>query len=282
MHRIACSTYAFLGKPLGEALMSIRDMGFEYAELVLHDSVEWGHMAPFEIKDDVKGAVALVRKAQEDSGVRIVAATASISEEISSKRGEFEGVCQMLRSLGIHLVTIPAGRFGERLEFFRLKDLRDLAAKNGIQLAVEAQSMVNWGDSLFIIPWEAASFAKSESGHRVTMDCGHLMHAGIRPEDWKVLLPFVAHVHIRDAKPGPKGNQVPFGEGNLDLRQLLESLQEARYDGYLCIEYVHGWEEGGDLDPARETVRLRDAMVTELRKMSGMPANPDEEATEDE
>jgi len=265
MHEIACSTYAFIGLTLEEALARIRENGFEYAELVLHDSPEWGHLRPADIMLDPEGMAAVVKRAGESAGVRIIASTVSMSENIPWKRGEFEAVSRFLRILRIHIATIPAGRGNERMEVFRLRDLRDVAARHGVMLAVEPQSMMNWGDSLFILPYEAASFAQGEPGHKLTLDTGHLIHAGTRQDDWTQAFKWMVHMHIRDARPARGESQVPFGEGKLDLGALVNALFSSGYTGAFTVEYLKGWTEGLDLDAERESVRLRESLAGLVR-----------------
>jgi len=269
MNEIACSTYAFLGTPLPEALKLIGDLGFDCAELVLHDSPDWGHVRPAEIRDDPEEAAAAVRQAVDSSGTRMIAATLSMDEDIGWQRGEFEAACRFMRAARIHTVTLPAGRDDKRAEAFRLKDYRDIAAKFGVVLSVEAQSMMNWGNSLFILPWEASGFARNEPGHRMTLDTGHMLHAGVRQEDWSRILDITAHVHIRDAKAGPGFSQVPFGEGDLKLGEMVRAMRKANYQGSFTVEYVKGWAEGVPLDAERESERLREALETELEKSEG-------------
>lgn len=264
MHEIACSTYAYMGLPLREALASIRESGFDYAELVLHDSPEWGHLRPADIIKDPDAEAGRVKSIMEETGIRMLAATVSFDENISWQRGEFEGVCRFLRDLRIHIVTIPAGRGDERMEMFRLRDLRDMAARYGIMLAVEPQSMMSWGNSLFILPYEAASFAEGEAGHRLTLDTGHLLHAGTRQEEWKRIFKWMVHIHLRDARQDPGESQVPFGQGTLSLPNLVRDLRDAGYTGSFTVEYLKGWTDGLELDAGREAVRLRDALVEAL------------------
>jgi sugar phosphate isomerase/epimerase len=264
MFEVACSTYAHMGLPLEEALNRIKADGFDYAELVLHDSPEWGHLRPADIIKDPDGSAGRVKMAMENSGIRMLASTVSLYENVPWQRGEFEAVCRFLRDLRIHIATIPAGRGNERMEMFRLRDLRDLAAKYGVMLAVEPQSMMVWGNSLFLLPYEAASFAEGESGHKLTLDTGHLIRSGTRQEDWKQIFKWIVHIHLRDARPGPGESQVPYGQGLLDLGSLVRSLRAAGYSGSFTVEYLKGWGEGLEIDAAKESASLRDSLVDVL------------------
>lgn len=68
----------------------------------------------------------------------------------------------------------------------------------------------------------------------ITIDCGHLHSAQV---DWKALIRDYAdkiiNVHLKDHS----GTQsVPIGEGEIDIRGLIEVLAEIEYQGVLALE----------------------------------------------
>lgn len=52
---------------------------------------------------------------------------------------------------------------------------------------------------------------------------------------WDVLGPYVGYIHIKDALLSD-GSVRPAGEGNGQVKQLLEKLRDSRYDGVLSLE----------------------------------------------
>lgn len=60
----------------------------------------------------------------------------------------------------------------------------------------------------------------------------------------KVLAPWIRHVHIKDATaseiPGAWGNEVPWGEGQVDHNLFFQALEEIGYTGALAIEREAG------------------------------------------
>jgi sugar phosphate isomerase/epimerase len=98
-------------------------------------------------------------------------------------------------------------------------------------------------------PWAGASVASIDDiraladavpGIRFLVDTGHVTAWG---GDVLELLPYAAHVQLRDARPGEA--QVAPGEGEVDFVAVLRRLDELAYDGALSVEYFDlpdlGW-----------------------------------------
>jgi sugar phosphate isomerase/epimerase len=116
-------------------------------------------------------------------------------------------------------------------------------------------------------PWAGASVHSIEQvvalrdevpGLRFLVDTGHVTDWG---GDVLELLPYAAHVQLRDARPGQ--TQVPPGEGDVDFAAIVRRLGQLDYDGVLSVEYFdlpeHGW---GCEDPAAYATALREIVTT--------------------
>jgi L-ribulose-5-phosphate 3-epimerase len=62
-----------------------------------------------------------------------------------------------------------------------------------------------------------------------------------------ILGPDIRSVHVKDANrptvPGTWGEEVPLGEGQVDIRRFIQTLKEVGYEGPLCIERGVGNQE---------------------------------------
>ena len=90
---------------------------------------------------------------------------------------------------------------------------------------------------------------------RFLIDTGHVTAWG---GDVLELLPYAAHVQLRDARRGEA--QVPPGEGDVDFAAVLRRLDALDYDGVLSVEYFDLPEHGWPCAEAREcatTLRAR-------------------------
>jgi Xylose isomerase-like TIM barrel len=102
---------------------------------------------------------------------------------------------------------------------------------------------------------EVRALADEVPGVRFLIDTGHVIAWGGDPLE---LLPFAAHVQLRDARPGEA--QVAPGEGEVDFVAVLGRLEALGYTGKISIEYFdlpeYGW-------PCAD---VRDCVI-ELRRM---------------
>lgn len=79
----------------------------------------------------------------------------------------------------------------------------------------------------------------------------------------RILGPWIRHVHIKDAKrtkqPGTWGQEVPWGDGEVDTNSFIEALSSAGYNGALAIEREAGQNRAGDIALAVERLTAQNA-----------------------
>ncbi|OPA74783.1 xylose isomerase [Paenibacillus selenitireducens] len=70
---------------------------------------------------------------------------------------------------------------------------------------------------------------------RLTFDPGNFVQCGVKPvsEAYHVLKPYIEYVHIKDVL---NGKEIPAGEGEGELLELIELLQTTGYNGFLSLE----------------------------------------------
>ena len=154
-------------------------------------------------------------------------------------------------------------------------------ASDGWALSVEALSEYasitqEAGISLFFEPHVKSSFespklatwlAQQVPSVRIALDYAHFVCQGYTQPDVDTLIPYTGHVHLRQARPGLL--QAKLEDGTINFALVVARLQNAGYDGYWCVEYVHQNYIGADnVDVLTETVKMRDfmreALSTEL------------------
>jgi sugar phosphate isomerase/epimerase len=87
---------------------------------------------------------------------------------------------------------------------------------------------------------------------RSAFDFANFVQCGEDPRDnWPALKPYVAHIHIKDARTG--GQVVPAGQGDGHIPEILKQAWDGGYRGFLTLEphlkvagHSHG-ETGPDL-----------------------------------
>ena len=81
----------------------------------------------------------------------------------------------------------------------------------------------------------------------------------------EVLGPDIRSVHVKDANrtkvPGTWGEEVPLGQGQVNIKQWVQALKKAGYRGPLCIEREVGDQEQRVADIAHGARYLRECLA---------------------
>jgi sugar phosphate isomerase/epimerase len=118
--------------------------------------------------------------------------------------------------------------------FGRLSDWAETARAAGVTLLLENEGDL-WGDT----PDRLVDlFAAVDSpALRFTLDAGNFAGLGIASFDeaYGKLKPWLSHLQIKDVRTSPH-QVVPAGQGNGQIRQVLEAARADGYQGYLSLE----------------------------------------------
>ena len=81
----------------------------------------------------------------------------------------------------------------------------------------------------------------------------------------EILGPDIRSVHVKDANrtrtPGTWGEEVPLGQGQVNIRQFVKTLKKVGYRGALCIEREVGNQEDRMKDVAHGIRYLRECLA---------------------
>ena len=136
----------------------------------------------------------------------------------------------------------------------RVRFIRDVCGENGVGLILET------GQER---PEHLAEFLSRNEGIYVNLDPANIIlyDMGEAVPAVKTLAPWIRHLHFKDgihpAHPGEWGQEVPWGEGQVDAPAFLAALGEIGFTGYGAIEREAGDDRAGDI--ARAVERLRAA-----------------------
>jgi sugar phosphate isomerase/epimerase len=254
--RIGAQTYSFRDRPLDEAIKGMADVGLSYAEL-------WsGHIepprgtSPEELTKWRTAPATLqqmkeVRRKFNEAGIRIYALSYNIRKQHTDP--EIRAIFQMAKELGTKYVTSSS-------TVDQAPRLSALAQQAGVLVAVHNHSNLK-DPNEFATP---ESFEKAMSGNpaiRVNLDIGHFTAADFDPVQWlKQHHEKVVTLHIKDRKKG-QGPNVPFGQGDTPIREVLALLKEHRWPIPAMIEYEY---KGGDtVEEVRKSYQyVREALIS--------------------
>lgn len=249
--QIALSTLAHTGDTLAEALTGVRQLGFHSVDVALFD---WAHpdWTPAVVERDPRGAAQRLLDLAGGLGLTIVAlnTTAPLTEECSAT---LVALCDCAAAAGVPVLTLPAGEapaghLGEAVK--RLAAWTSIARETGVALAIETHmgQITERADAALRLVQEVPDL-------RLTLDPSHFHVGPWQGRDFTALLPYTAHVHLRDARNTWETVQVPPGSGAVDFPALFTGLLATGYTGALSIEYLRslaGRDVSDDVRAMRE------------------------------
>ncbi|MEO8171444.1 MAG: TIM barrel protein [Sediminibacterium sp.] len=240
----------YLGKPANPVKMPPRVAGQPRAELsdeikaqikqYQQAVVTWRETVPMD------GFVAL-RKKFNAAGIHFFAYKPnSLAPENTD--GEVEYSLRAANALGATSVSVelPA-------DPAQTQRLGDLAAKHKIYIGYHAHlqaSETAWDKALSQSPYNT-----------LNLDCGHYMAAGNTKESLLSLIEnkhqYISSMHLKDRKSKLNGGKnMPWGEGDTPLKEILTLMKEKKYKMPATIELEYDIPPGSDA--VKETKRCRD------------------------
>jgi sugar phosphate isomerase/epimerase len=229
---IGAQSYSFRDRSLEEALAAYKEVGLGYCEL-------WsGHVEPPKLsREELRNwrlTVSLdhfrsVRKKFDEAGVELYAYNYSFRDDFTDE--EIARGFEMARALGVRVLTASAN-------VSTAKRIDPYAAKAKIRVGMHNHS--NLRPNEFARPEDFEEAMRGASPYiAVNLDIGHFVAAGYDPVD------FIARhhdkivtLHIKDRRKN-QGPNVPFGEGDTPIREVLQLLRARKLAIPAMIEYEY-------------------------------------------
>jgi sugar phosphate isomerase/epimerase len=231
---IGAQTYSFRDRPLDGALAAMKEIGLGEAEL-------WdGHILlkgadavrEFRVKPSLD-QMREVRKKFDDAGIELYALTYGFQEAWGD--AELVGGFEMAKALGVKYMTSSAN-------VSVAKRLDPLAQKYRITVGFHNHS--NKAPNEFARPEDFEAALRSASKYLgINLDIGHFTAAGYDPVSFlEQHHDRIVTLHLKDRKAN-QGDNVPWGQGDTKIKEVLQVLKTRHYPIPANIEYEY---EGGD------------------------------------
>ncbi|HEV3117482.1 MAG TPA: sugar phosphate isomerase/epimerase family protein [Gemmataceae bacterium] len=166
-----------------------------------------------------------------------------------------------LSDLMLHAGFIPEPKTSDRKPFLdTLAKVSDLAKVKGVTIAFETGQET--ADLLRLTLDELKC-----SNLKVNFDPANMLlyDKGDPLRAVEILGPDIRSVHVKDANrpkvAGNWGDEVPLGQGQVNIRQFVKTLKKVGYRGALCIEREVGDQEGRMKDVAHGIRYLRECLA---------------------
>lgn len=134
-----------------------------------------------------------------------------------------------------------------------LKPLVTAGQEAGVDVCVEPHV-----HSYLETPSLTAEMCARASGVKLALDYAHFAVSGYRQEEIDMLIPWLGHAHLRQARPGAL--QAKMEQGTLNFPAMFAAFRESSFAGYVASEYVHqDYFDTVHDDVISETIKMRDA-----------------------
>ena len=229
--KIGASTLATFNNSLDSSLEFIESLGIRYVELLhqypteefdldLLDSfnLDYTIHAPFM---DVNIA-ALGRKSRENS-ISQIKDSVDLANEIDAK------------AVVVHPGLIPFIAKDMPEEIYKvanssIKEISEYSKDLGINTTIENMPAF---ESMIYQDMSRLDEVLCELDMGMTLDIGHAHHSGIAPE--AMYFDSIKHIHAHD-NMGDDDSHLALGEGNIQLKRIIDTFEDKNYDGIYMIE----------------------------------------------
>jgi len=251
---LGAQSYSFRQLPevtVDAAVKAFQATGLGYCEL-------WsGHLQPADRdkatawrKDPPYAEIEKARQKFKDGGVELYAFNYSFREDFSDR--EIENGFKIAKALGVSRITASSNvTAAKRIDPFAQK----------YKIFVGMHNHSNLKENEFARPEDFAAAMKGMSKYiAINLDIGHFTAAGYDPVQY--LQDHNEHIvtlHVKDRKKNQGPNTV-FGEGDTDIKGVMNVLKTKKYKIPAMIEY----EYKGTSDPIAEVKKCVDYMKKAL------------------
>lgn len=245
--QIGVITYSYRSMPhdIHQLLKYITDSGISAIELMGGAVEEYaGIPADKSNVAEWRSTVSMdkfkeVRKMYQKAGVSIYAFKPSALGEKNTD-AEIEYAMRAGKALGAESVTVELPKNPEQSE-----RLGKLAAKHKMYVGYHAHTQATdtaWDTALNQSPWNS-----------MNLDCGHYIAAGGNNTKESLLALIdarhdrITSMHMKDRQSKENGAaNLPWGEGDTPIREILQLLKEKKYKIPVSIELEYKIPEGSD------------------------------------
>ena len=230
--KLGVQSYSFRDRSLDEAIKAMQALGIGCCEA-------WnGHIEPLKAPREElrkwRETVSMepfreARKKFDDAGIELLGYTYPLREDFSDK--EIERGFEMARALGVKFLTASSNvSNAKRIDVF--------AAKAKIPVGMHNHSRIAPNDFARPEDFEQAMAGMSKYIN-VNLDIGHFVASGFDPVAFtRKHHGRIVSIHLKDRRKD-QGANVPFGEGDTPIKDVLQLLRKEKWAIPAVIEYEY-------------------------------------------
>jgi len=230
--QIGAQSYSFRDRPLDDAIRAMNEIGLSSCEL-------WsGHVEPKDLDRDARRVwrittslnhFRLIGGKFKSAGIELYAYNYSFRDDFTDQ--EIQRGFEMAKALGAKVITASATvNTARRVDAYA----RDYKIRVGMH------NHSNIRPNEFATPDDFARAMEGNSEYIcINLDIGHFTAAGFDAVDFlRKHHNRIVSLHIKDRKRN-QGENVPFGQGDTPIKQVLELLSKNKWKIPANIEYEY-------------------------------------------
>ena len=170
-----------------------------------------------------------VRKRFDDAGISLFAYTVNFRNDYTDE--ELDKAFEAAKALGVNIIAAST-------QLTVAKRLVPFAEKHKINVAMHGHSNLKDPDE-FATPESFAKALAMSRYFKINLDIGHFTAANFDAVQFiRDNHDHITHLHIKDRKRNDGAN-VPWGEGETPIKQVLALLKEKKYPIRAFVEYEY-------------------------------------------
>lgn len=228
---IGVQSYSFRDRPLDAAIAAMKDIGLGSVEMYS------GHVEPKGSREDLRkwrttvdlGEFKKVRQKFDAAGIDLYAYNYSFREDFTDE--EIDRGFQMAKAMGVKVITASSN-------VTTAKRIDPFAKKHKIRVGMHNHSNIKPNE--FATPQNFADAMAGMSEYIcVNLDIGHFTAANFDAVDYlDKHADRIVTLHIKDRKKN-QGANLPFGEGETPIKQVLQLMKRKKLTMPANIEYEY-------------------------------------------
>ncbi|MCC6588603.1 MAG: sugar phosphate isomerase/epimerase [Bryobacterales bacterium] len=228
---IGVQSYSFRDRPLDAAIAAMKEIGLGSVEMYS------GHVEPKGTREELRkwrtsvdlSEFKKVRQKFDAAGIDLYAYNYSFREDFTDE--EIDRGFQMAKAMGVKVITASSN-------VTTAKRIDPFAKKHKIRVGMHNHSNIKPNE--FATPQNFADAMAGMSEYIcVNLDIGHFTAANFDPVDYlDKNAGRIVTLHIKDRKKN-QGPNLPFGEGDTPIKQVLQLMKKKKLTMPANIEYEY-------------------------------------------
>jgi sugar phosphate isomerase/epimerase len=253
--QLGAQTYSFRDRQLDGVIQAMLEIGLGDCEVYsphVEPKLSREDLRQWRLRDTSLDAMRQARKKFDDAGIAVAAYNLSFKDDFTDD--EIDHGFQLAKAFGVNQITASS-------TLSVAPRLVKGAEKHQMIVAFHGHADVA-DPNQFAKPESFAKALAPSKQFRINLDIGHFVAAGYDP------LPFIEAnhgnitiLHLKDRKKGNQQANLPWGQGDTPIKQVLQLLRDNKWPIKAFIEYEYMGKDDSVTEVKRCFQYCKDALA---------------------